>query len=107
MSAVLMASISSVRGQTLLDENFSAGFEGWTVVHPPGAFNGSTRWAVGADGETLFENSNVRAPEAAGMLINDAKAGENYTYKALLNSCLLYTSPSPRDKRQSRMPSSA
>ena len=23
------------------------------------------------------------------------------------NSCLLYTSPSPRDKRQSRMPSSA
>ena len=25
----------------------------------------------------------------------------------ILNSCLLYTSPSPRDKRQSRMPSSA
>ena len=24
-----------------------------------------------------------------------------------INSCLLYTSPSPRDKRQSRMPSSA
>ena len=24
-----------------------------------------------------------------------------------VNSCLLYTSPSPRDKRQSRMPSSA
>ena len=27
--------------------------------------------------------------------------------KELLNGCLLYTSPSPRDKRQSRMPSSA
>ena len=25
----------------------------------------------------------------------------------MVNSCLLYTSPSPRDKRQSRMPSSA
>ena len=25
----------------------------------------------------------------------------------LIDSCLLYTSPSPRDKRQSRMPSSA
>ena len=25
----------------------------------------------------------------------------------LLKDCLLYTSPSPRDKRQSRMPSSA
>ena len=30
-----------------------------------------------------------------------------FTYKELLNNCLLYTSPSPRDKRQSRMPSSA
>ena len=28
-------------------------------------------------------------------------------YPSLDNSCLLYTSPSPRDKRQSRMPSSA
>ena len=27
--------------------------------------------------------------------------------KAMNNPCLLYTSPSPRDKRQSRMPSSA
>ena len=27
--------------------------------------------------------------------------------EALLQGCLLYTSPSPRDKRQSRMPSSA
>ena len=26
---------------------------------------------------------------------------------SLLSTCLLYTSPSPRDKRQSRMPSSA
>ena len=26
---------------------------------------------------------------------------------AQFNTCLLYTSPSPRDKRQSRMPSSA
>ena len=27
--------------------------------------------------------------------------------KGILEDCLLYTSPSPRDKRQSRMPSSA
>ena len=27
--------------------------------------------------------------------------------ESLTDSCLLYTSPSPRDKRQSRMPSSA
>ena len=28
-------------------------------------------------------------------------------YLFIYNNCLLYTSPSPRDKRQSRMPSSA
>ena len=28
-------------------------------------------------------------------------------HQSLSNGCLLYTSPSPRDKRQSRMPSSA
>ena len=34
-------------------------------------------------------------------------AGEIFKQMDLLNTCLLYTSPSPRDKRQSRMPSSA
>ena len=35
--------------------------------------------------------------------------GVGWRYKETLEpySCLLYTSPSPRDKRQSRMPSSA
>ncbi len=84
--AALVAVVTPATAQTLLEENFSSGFEEWTVVHPPGAFNGSTRWQVGAGGETLFENSNVRAPDSAGMLINDAKTGENYTYKALLMS---------------------
>ena len=32
---------------------------------------------------------------------------EKKLIKVLSNDCLLYTSPSPRDKRQSRMPSSA
>ena len=36
------------------------------------------------------------------------KVEENETFtSALVRDCLLYTSPSPRDKRQSRMPSSA
>ena len=32
---------------------------------------------------------------------------DNEVDRFLLKDCLLYTSPSPRDKRQSRMPSSA
>ena len=33
--------------------------------------------------------------------------GIEYLYLQFVSVCLLYTSPSPRDKRQSRMPSSA
>ena len=36
-----------------------------------------------------------------------SKFGQDNEIKVMINSCLLYTSPSPRDKRQSRMPSSA
>ena len=35
------------------------------------------------------------------------REGCTITRTRLANTCLLYTSPSPRDKRQSRMPSSA
>ena len=40
------------------------------------------------------------------MYNGDHKQGE-HVLRAKINICLLYTSPSPRDKRQSRMPSSA
>ena len=42
---------------------------------------------------------------------NIVDGGYNFAYAStnasLYSDCLLYTSPSPRDKRQSRMPSSA
>ena len=37
----------------------------------------------------------------------DAAQAYNQDVDQALRACLLYTSPSPRDKRQSRMPSSA
>ena len=40
-------------------------------------------------------------------LKNARESGQNDASTGLSNICLLYTSPSPRDKRQSRMPSSA
>ena len=39
-------------------------------------------------------------------LVKIANLVESYGFNTFL-PCLLYTSPSPRDKRQSRMPSSA
>ena len=43
------------------------------------------------------------SPEA----IQDTIAGRTSFYMAPINTCLLYTSPSPRDRQKSRMPSSA
>ena len=46
--------------------------------------------------------------EAASTSFNNQSWGDaTEKYEAYLERCLLYTSPSPRDKRQSRMPSSA
>ena len=47
-------------------------------------------------GKMGFRGSKKNTPYAAQLAAEDCA-----------NVCLLYTSPSPRDKRQSRMPSSA
>ena len=51
------------------------------------------------------------AAESTGCKLNIVEGNGTYenlvTDKKLKSICLLYTSPSPRDKRQSRMPSSA
>ena len=47
------------------------------------------------------------APAGATADDEDAVDAEIAELLARLRTCLLYTSPSPRDKRQSRMPSSA
>ena len=52
------------------------------------------------------ELSDFVADVSKSDLILYTVAGDALIYE-LYNTCLLYTSPSPRDKRQSRMPSSA
>ena len=51
--------------------------------------------------EKELAHSRLAMIAAAGFLAQEAVT------KATWGTCLLYTSPSPRDKRQSRMPSSA
>ena len=46
-------------------------------------------------GKTLADAGAIRHPEISGNLLGQSRV------------CLLYTSPSPRDQRGSRMPSSA
>ena len=65
------------------------------------------------NGEVLLSMNNTRAPfddpdvrRAVAYAVDRAAVNE-VVYNGLGTDCLLYTSPSPRDKRQSRMPSSA
>ena len=61
--------------------------------------------------DLVFDNSHsipIYKNDIYTLLITGV--GKVNVYKALTTyykNCLLYTSPSPRDKRQSRMPSSA
>ena len=68
-----------------------------------GAMNG----VISSDGrspQALLEELQS-APSMQGLNLADrVSTSEPYTWTS---ACLLYTSPSPRDKRQSRMPSSA
>ena len=55
------------------------------------------------------ESVNGIARPADIILLQEQQQPDTTTQDFLerINACLLYTSPSPRDKRQSRMPSSA
>ena len=55
----------------------------------------------------LWSADVIAALNAEGHPITPGVAGENITVSGIDWACLLYTSPSPRDQRGSRMPSSA
>ena len=55
-------------------------------------------------GPNGFDPGNVNDPVIFN--VSDLNAG-SYSVIITIGSCLLYTSPSPRDQRGSRMPSSA
>ena len=55
--------------------------------------------------QNLKKVSDKEAEEAFKTIL--AWMGEDPNREGLLETCLLYTSPSPRDQRGSRMPSSA
>ena len=50
---------------------------------------------------------NVKLYDISLSNLDNAKKTILKNLERMVNNCLLYTSPSPRDKRQSRMPSSA
>src|SRR5665811_1046250 len=58
------------------------------------------------DGATILKEMDVEHA-AAKMMIEIAKTQDDMVGDGTTTVCLLYTSPSPRDRTRSRMPSSA
>ena len=87
-----------------------AGFGRRRMHIPLSSLANSVRYQMGASlGMAKANGATVRHIKLHGALANMCTENEDMAaacYDAVL-SCLLYTSPSPRDKRQSRMPSSA
>jgi len=81
-----------------------------TIVGPSGCGKSSTlRMIAGLEvitaGNILLDGVKINGIRARERDI--ALAFESYALYPHLTTCLLYTSPSPRDRTRSRMPSSA
>ena len=50
---------------------------------------------------------DIAVPDHQPVILHTDRIEHNFTFKSNSCTCLLYTSPSPRDQRGSRMPSSA
>ena len=64
--------------------------------------------AVGAEQMTAGSPPyRVKAPSGRKVFEPEGRDGHVLATEGILGTCLLYTSPSPRDRQKSRMPSSA
>ena len=73
-----------------------------------GASSGTARVFSGADGSIInfiFEGDSTG--DQFGFAVSDAGDVNGDGFDDVIVGCLLYTSPSPRDRTRSRMPSSA
>ena len=83
---------------------------GWTAIQDEISiisiifYLGAIFWTLGYD--TIYGFQDIRDDEIIGVKSTSIKF-KNDPKKILFISCLLYTSPSPRDGLLSRMPSSA
>ena len=69
-----------------------------------------TNWEISSTGELSFQQSPGRVSdiEKAKTLLRNSVSSDGWNKSlAFISTCLLYTSPSPRDRQKSRMPSSA
>ena len=76
-------------------------------VAPASHLSESVRQAILQDAVKIAKTARYRNAGTAEFLVDQENRHYFIEINPRLQVCLLYTSPSPRDKRQSRMPSSA
>ena len=70
-----------------------------------GSYIGALLMKNGIKVSLICRGEHLKAIQSKGLLMQSAETNTEYFCKPI--ACLLYTSPSPRDMRRSRMPSSA
>ena len=58
-------------------------------------------------GSTAYTLSKVATTNSVSVFVENVRQEPTTAYSVSGTTCLLYTSPSPRDRTRSRMPSSA
>ena len=72
-----------------------------------GEFNAAEKKTVTVSGDVTFKGFDANAVKVDGNVVVLKDATSTITDLTVNGTCLLYTSPSPRDAHESRMPSSA
>ena len=112
MSQALASSLANKTTGFVHEMSFG---NGGTSVDPTGIITYLTPNSTGSNAtlynqtyyKVIDDNSATNKDTTRNKMEVRHTAGNKYTDIVCTCTCLLYTSPSPRDKRQSRMPSSA
>ena len=83
-------------GEDITSLRFDIAFDNDLITWVESGETSINAWSQG-------DSKVVKGSHISGWTEGDESSGADYSFEV----CLLYTSPSPRDKRQSRMPSSA
>ena len=102
VSAVVCSMSAS---ETVGDKTYTAHTDGWVSLTAPGAKTGSYDVYANISSRPAWITAAGNAWASDELKANLAAQIEGQ--KTAPSDCLLYTSPSPRDRQKSRMPSSA